>query len=140
MMKDVELSLYEKIKKLNKKCEYVQSVMEGNDLKAKEDIFLKEEKEYHILMERLEDQSTNGKSEALRNLAIIQYKYFTSLDELVKQRLAKLLKGEDMNTEDAVNEAVGLYAEYMLDSIEQSLRSAFLVDMQQIKIFEGGTK
>ncbi len=139
-MENEKLALYEKIQKLNKKCEYVQSVMEGNDPKAKEDILFKEKREYHVLMERLEDQSKNGKSEALRNLASIQYKYFSSLDELVKQRLAKLLKSEDMNTEDAENEAIGLYAEYMLDSIEQSLRSAFLVDMQQIKIFEGGTK
>lgn len=139
-MKNEKQALYEKIQKLNKKCEHVQSVMEGNDPKAKEDILFEEKKEYHVLMERLEDQSKNGKSEALRNLASIQYKYFSSLDELVKLRLAKLLKSEDMNTEDAENEAIGLYAEYMLNSIEQSLRSAFLVDMKQIKMFEGGIK
>ncbi len=85
---------------------------------------------YDHLQGRLFDEMQNGCSPALQKLARTVYTFFQTLQELRETQLPRDL-GEETSEKEALEESKGLLEEYILDSIEQSLRICLLINSEE---------
>ena len=89
------------------------------------------EHQYGLLRSRLElcqgaEQSAEGcRSPAVAELAGVQRDYSKRMEELLRDRLPRLMHGEEDPQEERA-EAAALFAEYAIDFAAQGVRSALL--------------
>lgn len=83
-------------------------------------------------MERLQEESLNGRNEALRSIAGVELELFHMMSQDTIPDIVPLLQSEGMDSKEAKEEAVLLCLEYLLDTAFQSLRSAFLISYETV--------
>lgn len=127
----MEKSIVERIQKIKDKSEEVMKILEGTDQDEKKHLREEEKIAFEHTMSRFQNQMSNGKAHALRQMTETEFNYFHDIEKLSKMNPDQIIKSEEMSKAEAKEEMSYLYWEYTLDSIEQSLRSALLVYMNK---------
>ena len=131
-MTDTQQMIGVRLRKIREQCEEAYSVLHGEDFIAKGEMYRNEHNRFQDFLNRICEERIHGKNEALRRLARIEMDYFEDMQFTSVTYLTPFLKDEVMSEQDAEEEASELRLEYILDTIEQLLRS-LLLEYFQVK-------
>lgn len=93
--------------------------------------------EFQERMKQLKDEIENSRSQAMKELAKVQYEYFDSMKTLLQNKLPLYLHSEVSDEMNDREEAGYLYTEFAFELIRQSLISATIAYMDILEP-EGG--
>ena len=112
-------------------CTAAQTVLSSCSEEERERFYCRERQRSAEFMERLQEESLNGRNEALRNLAVAELGLCRMMRWDAISDIVPLLQSEGMDSKAAKEEAVSLCLEYLLETVDQSLRSAFLISYER---------
>ena len=115
-----------------KQCTAAQTVLSSCSEEERERFYCRERQRSAEFMERLQEESLNGRNEALRSIAGVELELFQMMSQDTIPDIVPLLQSEGMDSKEAKEEAVLLCLEYLLDTAFQSLRSAFLISYETV--------
>lgn len=87
------------------------------------------QQEFQMKMEQLKDEMEHSRSQAMKELAKVQYQYFQTMKNLLQNNLPGYLHNEESNETIDKEEAGYLYTEFVFDFIKHSLLSATMAYM-----------
>lgn len=111
------------LSRIRQQCTAAQAVLSADSEEERESLYRIERQRFGEFLERLQDESVNGRNEALRNLADAELGLFRMMRWDAISDIVPLLQSEGMDSKEAKEEAVSLYLEYLLETVDQSLRS-----------------
>ena len=119
------------LSRIMQQCTAAQTVLSSCSEEERQSLYRIESQQFAEFLERLQDESLNGRNEALRKLAVAELGLFRMMRLDAISDIVPLLQSEGMDSKAAKEEAVSLCLEYLLETVDQSLRSAFLISYER---------